>query len=542
MDSSSEEKVFHIIHFNDVYNLTSRKKEPVGGAARFVTATDRYRHLNPLVLFSGDIYSPSKLGNIMKGTQMVPFLERCKIDVACVGNHDLDYGVDRFIELKKKTDFPWLLTNVFDSKTNKPLGDSIDHIILDRDGVKIGIIGLAEEEWLDSVITLEEDDYIYEDFIKSGKKWCQKLREEGCEIVIALTHMRMPNDKRLTQKVEDLDIVLGGHDHCSDVVNINDTLLCKSGTDFREFSVIKVRVNCNEDALNSEPHESIINFKKKLIMTCEKINITSDIEPDKELNDIVEGFWEELNKKMERPAGVTGVELDARFDQIRCRETNISNFVADVVNFCNKTDITILNSGSLRTDEIIPKGVFRWKDVDTLFPIQTPCVVIRVQGENVWKAIENGVSELPKLEGRFPCISGMRVTYDTSKPPGERLISVEVNGEPLNKSKFYSCATQPFLYKGKDGYDALAESELVLDEEHGLSINISMINFLKLMIRSNTVWFSDKKHIVEGALKVINNPDGEYVTKDENDEKLRYNFFKIFPKVDGRLTDLNAQE
>ena len=71
------EKVVHVLHFNDVYNLASRpKKEPVGGAARFITATkQKSEGLNPLVLFSGDIYSPSKLGQIMKGTQMIPFFE-----------------------------------------------------------------------------------------------------------------------------------------------------------------------------------------------------------------------------------------------------------------------------------------------------------------------------------------------------------------------------------------------------------------------------------------------------------------------------------
>ena len=77
----------------------------------------------------------------------------------------------------------------------KQLADCIDHIILEHQGVKIGIIGLVEQEWLDSIICLEEDDYDYEDFIKHGKKWCKKLREQGCDIIIALTHMRMPNDK-----------------------------------------------------------------------------------------------------------------------------------------------------------------------------------------------------------------------------------------------------------------------------------------------------------------------------------------------------------
>ena len=112
-----EENVIHIIHFNDVYNLNEKDTEPVGGAARFISAAEKYMHLNPLVLFSGDIFSPSKLSQTMKGRQMIEFLNRFQVHVACIGNHDFDFGIDHFIDLKELTNFPWLLTNVNDSRT-----------------------------------------------------------------------------------------------------------------------------------------------------------------------------------------------------------------------------------------------------------------------------------------------------------------------------------------------------------------------------------------------------------------------------------------
>ncbi|CAI2365170.1 unnamed protein product [Moneuplotes crassus] len=535
------ERTMHILHFNDVYNLQPRKKEPIGGAARFLTATKPHMEKNPLVLFSGDIYSPSKLGQTMKGTQMLPFFERFKIDVACAGNHDLDYGVDRFIELKNKSDFPWLLTNVLDSHTNEPLGETLDHIILEHEGIKIGIIGLAESEWLDSIVSMEEDDYVYEDFIKSANKWCPKLREQGCELIIALTHMRMPNDKKLASKVPDLDIILGGHDHMSANININDIMLCKSGTDFREFSMIKIRMNCSEETLNSETHEDVINHKKKIIMSCEKTIITSEFEPEETLQAVADGFWEELNEKMDRPAGVTGVELDARFAEIRCRETNIANFVADVVRHATGTDCAIFNSGSFRMDSIIPKGVFKWKDIDTLFPIVDETLIIRVPGATLLEALENGVSEVPKLEGRFPAISGIRIKYDPERPKMDRIVDCTINGEPIHMKKLYSVTTKEFVYKGKDGYECLKDCELVADEEDLLSINMALINFLKLMVRKNNRWFSDKKGLVQKALDLVHNTEKDFETKDENGEDLRYQFYRIYPKVDGRITDLSQE-
>ena len=135
------EKVIHILHFNDVYNINEREIEPVGGAARFISAVEKYKHLNPLILFSGDIFSPSKLSQTMKGKQMIPFLDRINIDVACAGNHDFDFGVDTFKELTAQTRFPWLLTNVLDSDTREIFGGCKDHTILEHEGLKIGFIG-----------------------------------------------------------------------------------------------------------------------------------------------------------------------------------------------------------------------------------------------------------------------------------------------------------------------------------------------------------------------------------------------------------------
>lgn len=349
----------------------------------------------------------------------------------------------------------------------------------------------------------------------------------------------MPNDKKLTTRVKDFDLVLGGHDHCSAALNINDTLLCKSGTDFREFSMIEIVMDCTEEELLNEPHKSIINFDKKLIIRCNKVDITSEFEPHPEMNAIIEGYHAELSKKLEMVAGVSGCDMDARFDQIRCRETNVCNFVADVVRFTTKTDVCLLNSGSFRIDEIIPAGVIKWKDIDNLFPITDHVIIIRTSGEKLLRAIENGLSQVPKMEGRFPAISGIRLKFDSSKPEGERIVEIKINGLPVNTKKLYTIATKEFLYKGKDGFDALMDAEVVQDDEQCPIVNTSLISFFKLMIKENMMWYNTKYHLVEEALALANNHDKEFQSKDTEGLDLKYNFYKFYPKVDGRLTDIN---
>ena len=77
-----------IVHFNDVYNIGEREKEPVGGAARFKTCLDCLYELHPLVLFSGDALSPSSISIVTEGRHMVPILNSFGVKAAVYGNHE----------------------------------------------------------------------------------------------------------------------------------------------------------------------------------------------------------------------------------------------------------------------------------------------------------------------------------------------------------------------------------------------------------------------------------------------------------------------
>lgn len=110
-------------------------------------------------------------------------------------------------------------------------------------GVKIGIMGLVEREWLATLPLIEVDDVIYIDYVEEARRVCRVLREEEqVDLVVALTHMRVPNDMHLAAEVPELDLVLGGHDHHYEVTpsEPHGTLVVKSGTDFRELTLLQV--------------------------------------------------------------------------------------------------------------------------------------------------------------------------------------------------------------------------------------------------------------------------------------------------------------
>ena len=96
---------------------------------------------------------------------------------------------------------------------------------MDWGGRRVGLLGLVEREWLDTIATINSDQVEYEDYVTSARRLARELKGEGCEVVIALTHMRTPNDIRLAENVEEIDIILGGHDHVYEKQKVRATLL-----------------------------------------------------------------------------------------------------------------------------------------------------------------------------------------------------------------------------------------------------------------------------------------------------------------------------
>jgi len=449
MPGRAAEKIT-LLHYNDVYNVESREVEPVGGAARFLTAVKELKHLNPLILFSGDIFAPSIMSTFTKGEQMVPVLNMLGTHCAVYGNHDFDFGLETLADLVEKTEFPWLMSNVIDNETGRPLADGKIHHIMEWDGRKIGLIGLVEKEWLDTLATINPEEVDYTDYVEAGSMLASELKKKGCEYVIALTHMRTPNDIRLAENVPELDLILGGHDHVYEKRKVNGIYILKSGTDFRQFS--KITLDFKETPVNVD-------------IDC--VDVTRGYKPDVELDSVLEKYTGVVDGKMTEVLGELHCTLDGRFSSVRTMETNLGNLVTDIMVAALNADCALLNSGTLRSDTQHPEGKFILRDLLTILPMMDPLVLIDVDGSQIHAALENGVSQWPKLEGRFPQVSGITFAFDPSEPPGQRVKSdyVKVGDEYLDKNQRYKLVTKAYLASGKDGYDALASGTILVDDE-----------------------------------------------------------------------------
>ncbi len=154
--------------------------------------------------------------------------------------------------LLESTNFPWVLSNVFDLSLpdTPPLAGGKEFFIIEKNGFKIGFMGLTEKAWLDTITEIDKKIMEYEDFIECAKRMNKLLREKyECNLVCAISHMRVPNDIKLAEAVPEVDIIFGGHDHMNLMQVVNETFFLKSGSDFKNFSLIKLESIDSKDEI-----------------------------------------------------------------------------------------------------------------------------------------------------------------------------------------------------------------------------------------------------------------------------------------------------
>lgn len=462
------ERRITICHFNDIYCIEPSTREPVGGAARLAHTVKSMSSDKPLVVFSGDAFNPSLLSTITLGAQMPPVLNEIGVHVACIGNHDFDFGTAQLMKLIKQCNFPWLMANVLDKETRKPYANAKSTLLLDWHGVKVGFVGLVEEEWLETLGAVNPNDLEYVDFVEEGHRLAKDLQEQGAELLVAITHMRVPNDQRLCRECPEFHLVMGGHDHHYHVEQLDPVLLVKSGTDFRDLT----RVDVVLPADGGRPS-----------VTWKRLTMESKVPEDPPVAQLVESFMGKMTERMSEVIGHTLTDLDGRFTTVRMRESNLGNLLCDILKTATAADVVLINGGTFRSDAIHAAGPFTLGDMVSILPMMDSTIVIEATGSQILQGLENGVCMYPKLEGRFPQVAGVCFMFDPAGPPKQRIVpgSVLIGGEPLQPDKKYRMCTKPYVAEGKDGYDVFKQCRVLVSEEGGVLLPTAVRNHFRYL-------------------------------------------------------------
>jgi 5'-nucleotidase len=435
-----------LLQVNDVYQFMPVDRGMYGGLARVSTLRKQVMEDSPHTLFllSGDTISPSVESLKLKGQQMIDSWNNIGLDYAALGNHEFDFGPGVLLQRMKESKFQWLAANVFD-KDGKPFGGMPPFVVREIGGVRIGFFGLLLQE---TMMTSDTQGVQILDPCETAQKVVPQLRAAGAQVVVAMTHLSMREDKQLAHCVSDIDLIIGGHEHTLLQSLANRTPIFKMTADARQLGRYDLTVDATTGRLQS------IDWRI--------ISVNNKVKDDPQFAAVTEKYKEFLRSYTEL-VGHSSVRLYAGSKENRTGETNVGNFVADSFRRAMGADAALINGGMIRADTTYEPGPLSKHDILSILPFGNDVVKIAVTGETLRKALENGVGEsgTGQEPGRFPQVSGIRFSFDTRAPKGSRVTKIKINGLPLDDRKIYTLATTRYLTEGKDGYEMLLGARLL---------------------------------------------------------------------------------
>lgn len=436
--SHAQTHQIRILHFNDFHGFAEPHqplgaREPLGGVAWLAARVKELREERPtLFLAAGDMIQGDNWANLFKGESVIKLLNYMGLDAMVLGNHEFDFGQEVLLERIGQARFPVLGANVSGLKGVAP------YVVKEVKGVKVGIIGVVGA---DTPFTTHPRNVAGLGFLDPSVTLQEKARElsANVDLLVALTHCGFKADRELASSVPEVQVIVGGHSHTrlDRPAQVGKTLIVQAWEHAKALGILDLWLEGKE----------IIRWEGRL----EEIRPSLG-ERDQGVSELVESYSKRLRELLGQVMGYTLVDLDG--EQVRNKETNLGNLVADVLREVTGAQAAIINSGSIRKS--IPKGPVSMDQVYGALPFDNYAVAIPLKGSRLWEALEHGVSG--KGAGRFPQVSGLRISYWALAPQGSRLSEVMVGDRPLDPEATYVVAMNDFLAAGGDGYKSFPEA------------------------------------------------------------------------------------
>ena len=459
-----------ILHLNDFHGFAEAyrpfgSQEALGGVAYLAARAMELRREKPtLLLAAGDMIQGNNWANLSQGESVVELMNTMNFDALVVGNHEFDFGQEVLKKRISDSRFPVLGANVEGLEGLKP------YVIKELNGIKIAVIGLVTEETPVSTHPRNVSGLRFSPPSEVLAKQLPELRQKA-NVIIVLSHIGHAADRSLAEKVKGIDVIVGGHSHTKVMkpARIGDTWIVQAWEHGKALGVMDLTLQDGK----------VVAAEGRL----EEIKPIAGRE-DRAIQNLVEKYQKRVNAVLNAALGEAQIDLDG--ENVRRRETNLGNLIADIMRAASKADVTIINGGGLRTS--IKKGEIRVKDVYSVLPFDNYIVAIKLTGKQIVEALEHGLSGIEEGEGRFPQISGMTLSYSFPGPEGKRVKEVHIAGIPINPNQEYSVATNDFLAAGGDGYKAFGEA---VKSSRDFSVVGGMMKGEKVVFSDSGRWLRD---------------------------------------------------
>lgn len=441
-----------------------------------------------LLVDCGDAIQGAAVGTLSTGEYIVDIMNEVGYDVATIGNHEFDYGVDRFNELAGMAEYPYVSANFTDLEGNTILSP---YVVLEAGGYSIAFVGASTPETFSKSTPTyfqdEEGNFIYSfcggndgaDLYAAVQAAVDDARAEGADYVVVLSHLgteasSVPyTSTDLIANTSGIDVVLDGHSHSVWEMEIEQN---KDGED-----VVMSSTGTQLTALGSLTIDAEGNLATQLH--------TETIFQDDETATFIDGIEAQYADTLATVVATSDVDLtiydptetDADGNPIRLirsQETNLGDLCADAYRAISGADIAFVNGGGIR--DSIPAGDITYEQIIAVHPFGNALCVVEATGQEILDALEMSVRHVPDETGGFLQVSGLTFEVNTSvessvvvddadmfvEVAGDRRVqNVLVGGEPIDPEATYTLASHNYMLKsGGDGYTMFADNVLLQDE------------------------------------------------------------------------------
>ena len=445
---------------------------------------------------NGDSIQGAPIGTMTKGEANIKLMNAVGYDVATIGNHEFDYGMERFHELVAMAEFPYVSCNFV--KEGEPV--FAPYIIKEFDGVKVAFLGISTPK----TITSSAPKYFQDENGNFIYGFCQDetgaalyaavqtaidaAKGEGAQYVIGLAHLGNEAECQpwtyadVIANTTGMDALLDGHSHDTNQVEMlnkdgNTVLRSACGTKLEGIGYLTIGTN--------GAMETGIYMWSNDVAAPELFGIENDAAT------AVKAATDELDVKLKEVVAKTAVDLliedPVAVDEngkpiriIRNAETNLGDLCADAYRAVSGADVAIVNGGGIR--KTIKAGDITLNDILLVHPYSNSMCMIEVTGQEILDALEFSVRSMPGEFGGFLQVSGMTFEIHTYiESPVEmdeakmfvgvkegaprRIQNVLVGGEPIDPAKAYTLASHNYKIKDLgDGYTHFVDNKIILDE------------------------------------------------------------------------------
>jgi 5'-nucleotidase len=490
---SSNNKAVQVLQLSDFHGAI----EGSSFGAALITSNweaDRKANTATVAISSGDnIGAAPPISTEFEELPTIEALNLAKLDASVFGNHEHDRNIDHVNKMIGAADFQWVVSNYSEGALDalkSGTKQAKNYTIIDRGGVKIGIVGSNTPETIEQVFPGNLD---YKD--ASGAKKTivinpgvagvnaaiVEAKEAGADIVIAALHQGWLENSdgtpkgqlnSLASQIKGAAAIYGGHSHQTfasvipGTTRVAPTVVGQVRNSGVEYTRTQICMRGGKVVGQSIQH--VLKSASASINTSVAATTTT---ADAATAAMVKKYKDQLSAKLDVKIGqVSGVFPRGGSPAVeRSGETPMGNYIADVMRAKYKTDFAIQNGGGIRdtfpAKTYVPANTALVRtgtgpldvtlgDAFTVFPFGNQIATTVITGENLWKALENGVGGSYPGDGRFPQISGFKFSFDASKPIGSRIVEVtKLDGTAIAKdSKEYTLTTLDFLIYGGDGY------------------------------------------------------------------------------------------